>query len=354
MLDYYNNICYTNSMKLEKGIRISNGFVQVRIMHDGHLYCKHIGKDSELTRQLASIHLAEKRKEILLGKFGIKPELKSKTFSEVSDLYLTKWSQQLNSEGAPAHNPKQVQGIKYFLVQLNDYFGKTKYHEIRSLDVQKFREERLKKVLGTSVNRAQVVLSSIFNHIETWVNTEEIKAFKLPTDPKTGQTWNPCKAVEKAPNRQRQRVISVMELKALKQSCLALNDHDLWEICEMALKSLLRKKDLFALESGQIDGLQAKTGHPIKLPIQVLKPLNYANFRKRFEAARKAARIEDFQFRDLRKTGANLLKMRNHSNKMISEFLGHASTQTTEIYMIKDVEHLKPLAKDLEDMLKDL
>lgn len=328
---------------LPRGIRIDHGYVQVRIMHKGRYYHKNFGYDSPLARELAGIHLAEKRKEILMGTFGIVKVLDEKTFEQVASLYFSIWSKELDAEGKPAHGSADT--VRQFISGPLRYFWQMLFHEVRPVDVLRWRQLRLKTVLGTSVNREQAVLSSIFSHIERWVKTEQIDAFKLPAE-------NPCKSVEKAPNRKRQRVLSILELKALKAACLEANDHDLWEICEMALKSLLRKKDLFALEAGlDIDTVQAKTGRPIHLPVDVLKPLRYKNFRRRWVAVRQSARLVDVQFRDLRKTGANLLKMKAHSQKMISEFLGHASTRTTEIYMVENADHLKPLAKDLDDIV---
>lgn len=330
-----------------RGIRLDHGYLQVRIMHKGHVYHKNFGPDSALARSLAEIHLAEKRREILMGKFGIARELPSRRFADVAKLYFDKWSQELDPEGRIAHGASN-EAKRVIDSNLSVFFGSMAFHEIRPVDVLRWREYRLRTVLGTSVNREQAVLSSIFSHIEKWVKTEAITAFKIPVE-------NPCRSVEKAPNRKRKRVLTTSELKALKEACHVLNDPDLWEICEMALKSLLRKKDLFNLEAGiDIDTVQAKTGHAIHLPVSVLRPLRYSNFRKRWQAARAAARLHDVQFRDLRKTGATLLKMKNHSNKMISEFLGHASTRTTEIYMVEDASHLRPLAKDLEDILEGL
>lgn len=340
--------------ELPKGMRLDHGYLQVRIMHQGRVYHKNFGPDSALARSLAEIHLSEKRKEILMGRFGIAKELPSKKFKEVAEIYYEKWSKELDPEGRIAHGgAKEVQRV--IKANLVPYFGQYAYEEIKPKDVVKWREERLKTVLGTSVNREQAVLSSIFSHIERWVSTAALASFKLPTNLQTGTIENPTKSVEKARNRKRKRVLSVMELKALKQACLEAKDADLWEICEMALKSLLRKKDLFNLEMGiDIDTIQAKTQRSIHLPVSVLRPLRYANFRKRWEAVRKSARLVDTQFRDLRKTGANLLKMKNHSNKLISEFLGHASTRTTEVYMVEDISKLQPLADDLDSIIKGL
>lgn len=330
-----------------RGIRIVRGYIQVRIYHRGVAYHKNFGPDCGLARQLAEIHLSEKRKEILMGRFGVTQEAPSRKFKDVAEEYYGKWSREKDAEGKLAHGSAEEAG-RVIRSNLIKFFGARGFDTIRPLEVQRWRSLRLSSVLGTSVNREQAVLSSIFSHVERWVKTEEWKPMKLPAE-------NPCSSVEKAPNRKRTRVLSILELKALKVACYELKDEDMWEVCGMALKSLLRKKDLEHLESGvEIDTIQAKTGGTIHLPVGVQRSLSFKNFRKRWENVRKAARLVDAQFRDLRKTGSNLLKMRNHSQKMISEFLGHASTRTTEIYMVPDASHLKPLAKDLEDILESL
>lgn len=337
---------------LPRGLRITGeGYVQVRIVHRGTFYHKNFGQDSTLARELAQIHLSEKRKEILMGRFGVVGETPRRRFAEAAQLYFERWAAEKDAEGKPAHRtPKETKRV--IDVNLISYFGKRWFDDIRPADVAAWRQFRLKAVLGTSVNREQAVLSSIFSHIERWVKNEEIDGFKLPRDAESGVAMNPCTSVEKAPSRKRERVLTITELKNLKEACFAQKDEDLWEICGMALKSLLRKKDLANLEVGLgIDTIQAKTLRSIRLPVSVQRPLVFTNFRKRWESVRRSARIVDVEFRDLRKTAANILKMKNHSTKLISEFLGHAATDTTEMYLVKNTEHLKPLAKDLEDLL---
>lgn len=340
--------------RLPRGIRLDHGYVQIRIMHNGKVYCRNFGRDSVLARQLAGIHLAKKREEILMGKFGIVAEVEGIRFDEAARLYFSRWAKERDAEGALKHGGADETG-RVIESNLIPYFGKRWYHEIKPADVLGWREHRLKTVLGTSVNREQAVLSSIFSHLEDWVKTELVDAFKLPRDQETGAAINPCASVERAPNRKRQRVLSIIELKALKGACHELEDLDMWEICGLALRSLLRKKDLFNLESGEgIEIVQAKTKRALSLPVGVRSSLRYDNFRKRWDAVRKAARIEDCQFRDLRKTGANLVKMKGHSQKLISEFLGHASQRTTDIYMVANAEHLRPIADDLKGILESL
>lgn len=334
---------------MQRGLRIVRGYVQVRIVHQGRYYHKNFGPDCPLAREIALEHLVEKRKEIRNHKFGIIKELPTRKFKEVANEYYERWSTEKDAEGKLAHGSGDTVSV-FLRGSIGTYFNAMDFDQVRPLDVLRWREKRLKTVLGTSVNREQAVLSSIFSHVERWVKTEAIPAFKIPAE-------NPCTSVEKAPTRKRKRVLSTTELKALKAACYALKDEDMWEICTMALKSLLRKKDLAQLEAGlDIDTVQTKTRREIQLPILVSKPLIFKNFRKRWEAVRKAARLEDkdVQFRDMRKTGNNLLKMMGHSQKVRQEILGHASQRTTEIYDVPDQAHLKKPLDELEKLVEGL
>lgn len=334
---------------LPRGVRIDHNYVQVRLSVKGVTYCKNFGPDSPKARELAIIHLSKKREEILLGKFGYAPELPAKSFKEVSRIFFDIWQAQLTPEGTPKHTKRAIQNYRSFLdASLIPYFGPMEFHLIKRLDVQTWRDLRTKTILGTSANREQAVLRGMFNYVKEWIGQEKIPPFKQPSD-------NPCEFVELAANRKRERVLSLIELQSLKEACYALEDKDMWEICTMALKSLLRKKDLLNIESGlSISLTQAKTGVDINLPLQVSKPLIFANFRKRWDSARKGARLHDCQFRDLRKTGANLLKNKNWSNKIISEVLGHTNTRTTEVYMVKDQEHLRKPLEDLASIVDNI
>lgn len=361
--------------ELPRGIRIDHGYVQVRIMHQGRSYFKNFGPDSILGRQLAEIHLSEKRKEILMGRFGVSPELPTRKFAEAAHLYIEKWALERDPDGNLVH--RGVDEARRILKHLAAYFGNKAFHNIRPVDVQRWREHRLKFVVGTSVNREQAVLSSVFSHIARWVANEQIPAFKLPVFKMQGEkgeeivSTNPCTSVEKAPSRKRKRVLTVYEAKKLKFAFIALGDEDGWEICKLALKSVLSLNDMRALELGQeIDIERAKTGVAVNIPLPYLVKLNWTNWRKRWVAALEMAGLAAFdvkrttggrtykvlnvakspnhvQFRDLRKTGINWLKGR-HDLKLISEYAGHADIKTTEgSYTINQAAYLEPLARDI-------
>ena len=341
--------------KLLRGLRCVRGYIQIRIMHNGRYYHKNFGPDSPLAREYATKHLLEKRHEIRMGKFGITKELESKKFSEVAALFFAYWQKETNADGTSAHTPKAIKGMGYFISYLVDYFGKKAFESIRPVDVMDWREHRLKSVGGTSVDREQGVLSSIFSTIERLINIEKIPAFKLPLDPKTDKAWNPCSSIEKSETVKRNRIPTEYELKKLKLSFTNLGDGDGWEICKMALKSILSEADLRKLELGAvIDTERLKTGVPVHIPITVLQRLNWRNWRKRWEAARSEAGLSDLQFRDLRKKGGNHL-IGKYDIKLVSQYFGHASVKTTErSYTIVEQEKMRPLAQELDTWVENI
>lgn len=333
-----------------KGIRIIKGYVQARIMHKGQVLTKQFGQDNALARSLADIWLGEQRKAILMGKVGITPQLPQRKFKDLVPVYLKMWSEERDGDGRPKHSERAFEVCKgIFDRNLLPYFGDLWFDEIRSIDVEKWRVARLNTgVLGTSVNREQVPLSSMFSLLQRAVDLERIPAFRLPLK-------NPCLSVEKAKTRKRGRIPTDYELKKLKLAFTNLSDNDGWEICKLALKSILSEKDLRKLELGStIDLERSKTGVPIHIPITVLQALNWKNWRKRWEVARKFACLADLQFRDLRKKGGNHL-VGKFDTKLVSQYFGHASVKTTEqSYVVIEQEKMRPLAEEQEKWVESL
>jgi len=308
-------------------------------------------------RLVAAKYAADAKLAMRMGTFGVVKDLPSKKFSEVADLYFSIWSKELNTEGQPKHSASGIYTCELILNKtLKPFFGKFFIEDIKPLDVIRYRQQRIKDgVSPQTANREQGVLSSCFGFVRQWMEQERIEKFKLPKE-------NPCKYVDLAPMKKREKLLTTQELTTLKKAFMDLADPDGWAICAMAAKSLLRKKDVMKLEKGQeIDLIQSKTNVRVQIPIQVLQPMRYENFRKRFEAARKKAGLEfplndprNVQFKDLRRWGATFLKGQNFSNTLISNMLGHKSTDTTEIYMARNAEHLKPLAEALNKIVDSL
>jgi len=327
---------------------VPGGYLQARIMRDGEVLTKNFGKPDSLSVEMAQEWLVTKKKEHRENKFGIVRELPRKKFEEVARTYITLWSSERDANGLFKHTQvaihNQVWRVESVLIP---HFGKKWYDTIRPVDVQNWRDERVKKVQGTTADKEQIALSSIYSHVKDWINLEKIPAFKIPE-------INFCESVKKAPIQKRTRILTTTEGNRLHQACIQANDLDMWEMVKLALKSALRPKDMIHLEQGEIDTIQAKTGRPIQLPVTLERVLDYTNFRKRWELVRKMAGLSDLQFRDLRKTAATFAKMKGHSNKLISEYLGHASTKTTELYLVPNASHLKPIADDIAALVDSL
>lgn len=324
--------------------------MQVFLKYKKKPYCRNFGLHTKFSQNVAEIHLSKKREEILLGKFEMEIKRESKTFGEVADIWFKIWKEEINpNTGTPKHNESSCYKIKQTIkAELKTYFGEFHFEDIKPVTVQKWRDKRAKTLSGTTINRYQAILRSIFSHIEDWVKTEKIKpAIKCPKE-------NPCIPVEMAPMKKRSRILSKYEYAKLINAFKMLNDLGGIEIVDLAIQSVLSLGDLKNLEIGdEINITRAKTGVPVNIPIVVLAKLNFFNWRKRWEKAKFLAGLSDLQFRDLRKSGGNWLKG-NHDIKLISEYMGHADVKTTEKhYMVKEAGKLTPLAEDLKQQLKE-
>lgn len=338
-------------MNIQRGLRIVGKYVQVRLTINGRTFHKNFGPDCPLAREYGLRYLLEKRHEIRMHKFGIEPQLKRLRFRDVVPLFMKIWSAQKNGDGTPKHDERGVYACSLALKNhIVPYFGNLWYDAIRPTDVENWRDSLLKSgtMIGTSVNRTQVPLSSIFTIIDKAIKLERIAAFKVPAA-------NPCAVVEKAETRKRSRILTDYEMRKIHLSFDNLKDPDGWEICLLAYNSVLSEKDLRKLELGStIDLERAKTGVSINIPITILKALNWHNWRKRWETARKASGVVNVQFRDFRKTGINEL-IGKFGLKLVSQYAGHASEKTTEgSYVVIQEEKMRPLANHLKTKSESL
>lgn len=348
-----------HGLHVPKNLRCSNGYIQILIKHKGKIMAPSFGIHTKEAQEVALIKLSEIKKEILQNKIGISPELPSKKFEEVANIWFSIWQKERNPDGTEKHNKESCYKVRWTLdAVLIPAFGNILFHDIRSVNVDKWRRTYTTKGLsGTTANRYQAILSSIFSHVAKWIQTEQIKpAFKIPYVSIDGKehSSNPCDAVEMAPSKKRERILSKYEAAKLKMAFLQLNDADGWEISKMALKSVLSMKDLKNLEIGQeINIKRSKTGVPVHLPITNLVQLNWYGWRTRWEKAREIAGLTDVQFRDLRKTGINWLRAKGHSLGHLRDYAAHANEKTTEgAYVIPQSEALEPLARDIESQVE--
>jgi integrase len=237
-----------------------------------------------------------------------------------------------------------------YLRRIKEFFPNRYIDEITYMDVEDFRRWREKKILFSSVNREHTVLTHLFNKLRLWRRKKIIANIKLPEE-------NPAALVKKPSekSRIRKRILQPDEYERLKK----VSPPELWRIIEGALQTMLRPKDLKALtrnnidrEANEIRGIQAKTGKPYAIhingPIQALLDpapgfhiFDFTNFRKNFEKAVAQAKLKDFQFKDLRRTGATKLLKKSGDLKAVSEYLGHSSIAMTESYIAGERESRK-------------
>ncbi len=342
-------ICEHN-IPLEKNLRCSGGYIQAFLKHAGRSISKNFGIHTKDSHKVATIFLHEKYKEILEKKIGIAPELPRKRFEEAVYVWFELWSRERKPNGKDAHSQgsryKHERAIRSSLIPA---FGSRWFDELRALDVYRWRHSLTDQGMkGTTINKYQSILGSVYSHTGNWTKTGQIKEpFRQPPE-------NPCLGVEMTPGEKREIVLSKYEAGKLKNAFMQLNDPDGWDICKMALKTVLSLNDLKALQAGkQVDIVRSKTGVTVDIPITALA-LNWYGWRTRWEKARELAGLQSIQFRDLRKTGINWAKGR-HDLKLISEYAGHVNIKTTEkSYTVKDNSSMEGIARDLEQQVEEI
>jgi integrase len=75
------------------------------------------------------------------------------------------------------------------------------------------------------------------------------------------------------------------------------------------------------------------------------------NFRKEFERAKARAGL-DFEWRDLRRTGARMMLVQGVDLATVSSFLGHATLAMTEAYVGAQAEHKRAAVEALAGLYR--
>ncbi len=106
-----------------------------------------------------------------------------------------------------------------------------------------------------------------------------------------------------------------------------------------------------------IEGLQAKTGEPFRVPVLDNQPISYdfTNFRNEFHRAQVLAKLDypvehplHFSVRDLRRTGATWAYQATKDIVGISKMLGHTDLTTTQRYLGIDDTNLDTIAQAVD------
>jgi len=248
------------------------------------------------------------------------------------------------------------------LDRLAGYFEGRTIDTITPEDVLLYRRQR--KALGikdTTIDREHGVITLLFHRLRRWKRQKKLGDidtvyWQLPED-------NPGSEVPRTDYRHtaRRRVLTVEEIGRL----LAVADREMRLLIMGALDTGLRRSDLRALTkdninpaTGCLEGIQCKTQKPFSIPINAQMRsiiegvkgnylFNFSNFQPRLHAARKAAGIPYFQFRDLRRTSAKHLLMAGATTVHVRDWLGHQSLRMTEMYLPPTREELRENAENL-------
>jgi integrase len=349
-------------MRHSPGIVIDRGYIYIRIWpqgRKGRMFRQHFGPANKENLARAEYKLREYRNQIANGKFNVPDEQMRITVNQACDIYWRLHAQSRRSRAA----------YRTSLNHIRDAWGERYFDEVTYEDVEKYRHEAERVRSPSTVNREHTIITHLPRIFRRWIATKQTCLVKLPD--------NPGSLVSKAPETEnrRTRVLSMEEYERLQ----AHAGKSLRLICEMAVTTLLRKRDLELLSRDNyhsvtrtLSGIQTKTivpgrskGRSYCIPIessdlekQIMttegRVLDFTNFRRKLEAAVKAANVKDFVFKDLRRTGATWLYKKGMDIKTISLLLGHASTQMTETYLGIVDGHTREAAKILQNTFRSV
>ena len=337
--------------KLPPNCRVKRGYLEARIFHQGKVYSNYFGPDSAEARAVAEEWVVSLKRQIRLNKLGAEEPLVRIRFSQACDIYLKHWF-----ENDPKRSRLSKLNAQSMGRLLKAYFGDRPLDSFTVEHIKQWRADSEKAGLKfNSVNRRQGFLHSLFERFSYWNKlgtSSPIRPVKLPHP-----HYNPVALVEKPTEEgeNRERVCRLDELKRIKAACFVWHDESLWKAIQKAIHTMLRQKDLISVEPGPYIKLyQGKTGKPIIIPVMMTDKINATNLRNRWARVRKTAGCADLQWRDLRRSGATLLKELGYGQELIKDALGHQNQSTTDKYTNVKVQRLKPALDQVGEMLENL
>lgn len=337
-------------MKLSKGMTLNNGCIRIRVFSRGLLVCDEtLGPATPESISAAEIYLARIRQNIRAERLGLPAVDVEMKFRDAAKLYIKKWGEATDANGRIVHSTESLDKLRGVIErEFIPVFGNYWFDAIKPKHVQAWRDKLVARgVSGTSANRYQAVLGSIFTHIDQWSKLETITPVRRPSG-------SPVASVDTAETIKRERILTQYEFRKLLLAAETLGDHDGKQIIKYLFITQLNEKDLKSLRLGApIVMLRSKTKQRIELPMTMMHQLNWINWLKRWQAIRTEAGLEDVQVRDIRKTSINVVSG-EYDEVLVSQYAAHASTKTTrENYIVNNAEKLRPIAKKLTDWASD-
>lgn len=231
------------------------------------------------------------------------------------------------------------------------------YREVRST----MKNRRGFGLKESTINREHSRITRIFNAFREWkrygrAGGYDFSNLRLPDD-------NPGELVRKADEAQYRR-----RLVILPEDFTRFLDYahpEVRKICTLAILTLLRRKDVRLLTTDSLNraldvlsGQQSKVKKPFDIPACLTVKVIFAkaerqyicdftNFRRFFERAKRESGV-NFQFRDLRRSGATALLLLGFDLVTIQRYLGHQNIKTTMGYLDPPPAAKREAAEKLE------
>jgi len=277
-------------------------------------------------------------------------------FNEFADMYVESYAKT---------NKRSWKTDDYYLRFMRKFFKKFCIHEISSLDIEKYRTERLKQgVKPSTVNRCLAILRKMLNLAVDWgfLENNQMSKVKLYSEKdnfvekKLTNDEQEC-LLEASSERLRSIILVALntgmrlgEILNLQWSQVDLDNERIrvektksGKIRVVDINSFLMEK-LVELKSANGDSgylfLNPKTGKPL------------TTVKTAFKAACRRAGIKGLRFHDLRHAFASRLIAKGVDIITVKELLGHSSVKVTERYTHTHKEQKKKAVELLADESK--
>jgi len=325
--------------------RKDSGVWWMCIRHNG----KKIQKSLETSeKKLAKAIQAKIKTEIVEGTYFDKRIGHDMSFNILMDKFMMEY--------APTVSENMQKAYKYYLKNLNSYFGNPKLDSMTPRLIAGYKAQRRNEGASSStINRELYMLSKAFNlAVKEWEWLSE----------------NPVSKVSKErENNERDRWLSYEEEKRL------LNNSPDWlsDVITFALHTGLRQDELLSLEwsrvvfsPGTILIQETKNGKPKTLPLNKIAvnileekskvrsvkndlvflsgsgtKINRSNLKRALKKVLEKVGIKDFRFHDLRHTFATRLVQKGEDIYKVAKLMGHKDIRMTQRYAHHSSESLR-------------
>ncbi len=309
------------------GVFLKNGAWWIDYRVNGRRKRQKIGPNKRLAERV----LAKRQVEIAEGKFLDVIKDEKIKFKDFANTYIKNHAK---------INKKSWESDVHRLKPLIVAFGDKYLFQITTIDIEKFKSQRLEKVSPASVNREIACVKCMFNKAIRWGLFHRISPAKAV-----------CKFKE---HNQRLRFLSTEELSRLYDQCSG----ELLALVKVAVYTGMRRGEILSLTWNDVDISRqliyirdSKSGRGRVVPMNEtvqnvflsLKKLPDrpnifgCKHREGFEGALKRAQIKDTSFHTLRHTFASHLTMAGVDILTVSKLLGHSDIKMTMRYA-----HLSP------------